>query len=131
MPVKFSRNIILIRYFLTTIAFVVLANPSWGGDKLSIGNYSCILKGEAQIYPDRVQSEQFKSPEPFGLEAFKEKIEFSKDLGYPVAFLNEDEHIYSNDFPIEIQFYVEGNKANFIMDHVGVYYFLFGTCNKV
>lgn len=124
----------MMRIILATIACVLFISPSWGGDKLSIGNYSCILKGEAQIYPDRVQSEQFKSPEPFGLEAYKEKIEFSKDLGYPPAFLNkgefEGEYIYSNGFPVELQFYVEGNKADFIMDHVGVYYFLYGTCNK-
>ena len=127
-----------MRIILATIAFVMLATPSWSGDELSIGNYSCILKGEVQILPDRVQSEQFKSPEPFGLQAIKDKIIiFDKDLGYPDGHLIlnkgefEGEYTYSNDYPAEVQFYVKGNQADFILEIYVDYYFLFGTCNKI
>jgi hypothetical protein len=126
-----------MRIILATIAFAMIASSSWSGDKLSIGNYSCILKGEAQIFPDRVQSEQFKSPEPFGLEAFKEEIIiFNDGLGYPDDLilnkgLFEGEYTYSNDYPAEVQFYVRGNQADFILEIFVDYYFLFGTCNKI
>jgi hypothetical protein len=116
---------------LAAIAFILLSPPSWGGQKLEEGFYSCALTESVSVRPNSVDYKQSNSTELVSLKVFGDKIIFGENFGFPDAILNEDlrsgDYFYINDWNIKVTF---DKNINFMLHHQRHDHFEVGTCNK-